>query len=313
MALFRLYFLLMFCVLCCQVNAQVNQLTYNELIIQYNEAWTYKNLQLIPVRFKDPGLGARQTKPVISLAQGMAGKKVKVKEVQSKDGSDIYTLEVKNESKENVLVHSGDMLAGGKQDRILTETKIIEAGTTDFVSVYCVEKGRWDDKPKPFTFGGAANADLKKTVDVTRRQTEVWREIEKQYAAEGKVTSTSSILQLFTWGRITDSSYINFFNKKYRESDSAFAGFIAITGNRIIFCELFSSADLTHLAFPSLLNSAVSTAVKVGGPPSVNGEQIKEFLDRFLIDEATQKTYLSAHGRMQQNAGLVFHLIAYGD
>ncbi len=313
MAFWRMCFYLTLSVLSFQVHAQVNQLTYNELVVHYNEAWTYKNLQLIPVHYKDPGLGAKQTKPVISLAQGMASKKVKVKETQSADGSDIYSLEVKNEAKESVLIHGGDMLSGGKQDRIFTETRIIQPGTSEFVSVYCVEKGRWDDKPKPFTFRGAANADLRKTVDVGKRQAEVWREIEKQYAAEGKITSTSSILQLFTWGRVTDTGYINYFTQKYRESDSSFAGFIAVTGERIIFCELFASADLTRIAFPSLLNSAVSTAVRQGAPPVVKREDIKEFLDKFLIDEATQKIYLTTHGRMQQNAGQVFHLIAYGD
>ncbi|WP_207496253.1 ARPP-1 family domain-containing protein [Aridibaculum aurantiacum] len=295
-------------------HSQVSELTYNQLEIQYDSAWTYKNLQLIPVRYKDPKIG-KEDNHVISLAEAMATKKIKVREVQSKDGADIYTLEMKNDSKENVMVQGGDMLSGGKQDRIFTETKVIKAGTTDYVSVYCVEKGRWDDKPKPFAFRGSANAELRRTVDVNKRQNDVWREIERQYAAAGKVSSTSSILQLFTWGRVTDTNYINYFNQRYRQTDSAFAGFITITGNRIIFCELFSSADLTRIAFPSMLNSAVATAVNnpSAGTPTVDREQLKDFLDHFLMDVVSQKTYISQFGRMQQNAGNVFHLIAYGD
>lgn len=313
MAFRRMFLLLALALFQFHVQSQVTQLTYSELEVQYRDAWTFQNLQIIPVRFKDPNKAIRQSNTVISLAEAMARKKVKVREMQGKDGSDIYTLEVKSDAKEHVLVQSGDMLSGGKQDRIFTETKLIEPGTTDFVDVFCIEKGRWDDKPKPFAYRGAANSDLRKTVDVTKRQTDVWREIEKQYAGAGKVTSTSSILQLFTWGRVTDSSYLKYFYQKYAESDSAFAGFITITGDKILFCELFASADLTRLAFPSLLNSAISTAVSNGAPPSVPFERVKEFLDKFLIDEATQKAYIAGHGRMQQNGGLVFHLIAYDD
>ena len=313
MPLTRISLLLVFLLGCIHVGAQVTQLTYSELDIQYDDVWTYRNLQIIPVRFKDPPKARRQSNPVISLAEAMAKKKVKVRETQGKDGSDIYTLEVKSDAKEHVLVQSGDMLGGGKQDRIFTETKLIEPGATDYVNVFCVEKGRWDEKPKPFSYRGAANSELRKVADVTKRQTDVWREIERQYAGAGKVTSTSSILQLFTWGRATDSGYIKYFGRKYAEGDSAFAGFITITGNRIIFCELFASADLTKLAFPSLLNSAVATAVNNGSPPSVPFEKVKEFLDKFLVDEETQKAFVAQHGRMQLNGGMVFHLIAYGE
>ncbi len=39
-----------------QAQSQVNQLTYNELEVHYSSAWTYQNLQLIPVRFKNPAV-----------------------------------------------------------------------------------------------------------------------------------------------------------------------------------------------------------------------------------------------------------------
>ena len=78
----RLIFLLTLALSHFHVQSQVTQLTYNELEVQYNDVWTYQNLQIIPVRFKDPNKAARQSNTVISLAEAMARKKVKVREIQ---------------------------------------------------------------------------------------------------------------------------------------------------------------------------------------------------------------------------------------
>jgi len=45
----------------------------------------------------------------------------------------------------------------------VAETKIIESKNEEqFIAVYCIEKGRWDDKPKPFVYAGAADINLRK-------------------------------------------------------------------------------------------------------------------------------------------------------
>jgi hypothetical protein len=167
----------LFVVWCCPVEAQ---LTYNELSVQYDSPWTYKKLQLIPVRFKGPGQGSGSQKNiafdngVISFSDAVKRNKIVVKETSAGGGPDVSTLVVRNRSKENILLLSGEMVQGGKQDRAFGKTTIIPAGRRkNYVSVFCVEKGRWDDKAKSFRYAGTADARVRKQIDVTQRQNKV--------------------------------------------------------------------------------------------------------------------------------------------
>jgi hypothetical protein len=47
------------------------------------------------------------------------------------------------------------MVAGGKQDRAFAETTIIPPNDDEnFVPVFCVEKGRWENRLRNFRYAG---------------------------------------------------------------------------------------------------------------------------------------------------------------
>lgn len=304
--------ILLFCVL---LNANA-QLTYDNLKVQYDSAWTFKNLQLIPIRFKQPGgvpVAGQASVNYIPLQDAMQSKKVKIKEILYQKGADINWLEVINNSKENVLVNSGSLLAGGKQDRIVAETKVLRPGKKDFVKVFCIEKGRWDRKAKSFAFSGDSDPVLKKVMDKTSRQQEVWKEIERQYVNETAKSETFPYLKLNRYYAKIDLDYIAFFTNKFKQSDSLFAGFLAVTGDRNINCELFASTDFTQSSFSTILRSWVSTAITSGAPPTLHQKDMEAFLDKFLINETIQKKYLATHGKIDKDEGKILHLIAYED
>ena len=290
------------------------QLTYQNLIVEYDSVWTFKNLSLIPVRFKGPpaeGTRLINGLQTISLPEALIKNKVKIKEVLYEDGADLNWLQIINTSKQSLVINSGDLLAGGKQDRLVGETKIIAPGTSDYLKVYCIEKGRWDDKIKQFHHIGSADMEVKKVMDITGRQMEVWKEIEAQFSAR-KITSTTwPYLQLHKNGANVDSSYIKYFTQKFKQSDTSFAGFLAITGSHIISCELFASVNLTSMAYAGMLSSLVQSVV-VSSPPAVPFSILKKFLDEFLINEFAQKTFVATHGQIHLYQGKVMHIIVYG-
>ncbi|TDH19781.1 hypothetical protein EXU57_22235 [Segetibacter sp. 3557_3] len=290
----RLLLLLM--TVCFQQVVQA-QLTYETVWVQYDSAWTYKDLQLIPLRFKSPD-GLKATVPVlngklISLPEAIQKGKVRIREVQDSRGASVNTLEIFNHSKDNILLNSGDLLAGGKQDRMIGETRILSPGkAASYVDVFCVEKGRWDDKQTAFKHKGTADISLKKVMDKTGRQSHVWKEIERQFMAVRKNSEVWPYLQLHSAKPIADSFYLRYFMDKYRNSDSLFAGFIAITKQRIISCELFSSTDMTTIAYPFFLPGFINDAVREGGIPVQQQEKITLFMDQLLLDEHTQEALL---------------------
>ncbi len=295
----------------------LTQLTYKELQVQYDSAWTFKNLQIIPIRFKD-GEGAPAAGPVIgpnplSLSDAMLKNKIKVQEMQYEKGADVNWLQVTNHSKQDVVIESGEILDGGKQDRMIGETKILAAGTTDYINVFCIEKRRWTDKPKGFRTAGVANSELQKTMNLKKRQSEVWKEIDRQFAVNNKKSETFSYVDLYKNGQQDDSDYIRFFVNKYSETDSSFAGFIFLTDNRIISTELFCTAQLTDFAFRNILSSNMQTARTSGSPPRVPVAKAREFMDKVILNEPSQKIYITAHGKLQVSNGRVIQLIAYDE
>lgn len=302
--------------LCCLPATA--QLTFNELHADYDSSWTYKNLQLVPLRFKDCGQKKRADstgKEFISFSSALSSGKISVKEIISPEGSDVGMLLMKNHSKKDVLLQSGEMVTGGKQDRVFAETQIIPASSGDnYVKVFCAEKGRWDDKPKTFSYAGTADAELRKVIHTKRRQNAIWKEIEKRYQEQGKKSPTWPYADLYKNAGKDDSSYINFFKQKYKQSDSCFAGFVSITGDKIINCELFGSSDYCSVSFESLVQSYIRIVADTGSAvPAVSKDKVQQFLDRFLQSVQQQKEYLEKNGQQDKYMGKLIHVVAYDE
>ncbi len=298
-----------------QSNAQ---LTYNELSVQYDSPWTYKKLQLIPIRFKSIGndSGHANNKmfngKITGFDEAMRKHKIIVKELNESGGADVSTLMLKNRSNENIMLMSGEIVQGGKQDRAFGETTIIPKGKgKNYVQVFCVEKGRWDDKAKTFKHAGTADAGVRKQIDVSKRQSKVWKQIDEDLAEKNKQNQTSAYLNAYNDSVYSDTSYLHYFIEKMKSSDSAYAGFIAVTGNRIITTDIFAGSDLCLTAYIENIKSYVHSLKPADGIPSKTKDEIKNFTDKFLKDNTTQKKYLSTNGRLYYYNGSIIHLIAY--
>ncbi len=293
------------------------QLTYQQLVVQFDSGWTYQNLQLIPVKFRGAAAGGllelMLPKQFITLPQGMQSGKVKVKEFVTKGDADVHILSIRNNSNKALLIHSGELIAGGKQDRMIGETKIIPAGKEEqFATVYCVEEGRWDVKAKPFSHGGSADMELRKTMDITQRQVDIWKQIQQQFRTQNIKSSTSPYLQLDRELLKADSAYTSFFNRKMAETDSSFAGFLAITGDKILGTELFVTPSLFNNAWESMLAMFIRTAITRGDKPQVTKQAQQVFMDALLETEISQRKTLLTMGKAYKYNNQIIGFIAYG-
>ena len=78
----------------------------------------------------------------VTLDEAMDRKMVFVYET-----SDVNTLLIANVSKEEVYVQSGDIVKGGKQDRVIKEDMILPSMSGKVpIAVFCVEHGRWTQR-----------------------------------------------------------------------------------------------------------------------------------------------------------------------
>jgi len=290
------------------------QLTYEHLAVQYDSPWICGKLKLIPVRFKDNGGRGNNflNGGLISFEQAFKEGKVSVKETSLPGGSDVSLLEVKNHTKKNILLNSGEIVSGGRQDRAFGGTTIIPPGDDEnYLPVFCIEKGRWDGKPRTFRYSGSADASLRKQIDVTKQQNKVWKEIDRQLEDEGMQNATWNYVDIYRDTSSIDSACMRYFERKLMESDSAYAGFVAITSDHIVDCQLFGSNDLCVASFEVMLKSYARSIKAKDDLPQVTDGDVKIFLDKFLKTEEQQKQYLEKNGRLYTYQNHVIHLIAY--
>lgn len=80
----------------------------------------------------------------LTLAEALEGGDVKVLETGTVD-----TLEIENQSDSEIYIQAGDIVKGGKQDRVLTTSLVLppQSGKVAIGS-YCVEQGRWAARGK---------------------------------------------------------------------------------------------------------------------------------------------------------------------
>ena len=96
--------------------------------------FTHDNLTIFLVH----GKSAEGPVP-LTLDEALAKGKISVHETGS-----VSELQIENEGDEEVFVHAGDIVKGGKQDRVVTSSLIMKGKSGRVpLSVFCVERGRW--------------------------------------------------------------------------------------------------------------------------------------------------------------------------
>jgi len=87
--------------------------------------------------------GASQPGPApLTLGEAMAKGDAKVHETQN-----VNSLEIEIKGDAEVFIQSGDIVKGGKQDRVLTVSMLLRPGAGRVpIDAFCVEEGRWQQR-----------------------------------------------------------------------------------------------------------------------------------------------------------------------
>ncbi len=210
----------------------------------------------------------------LTLSEGLAQRKVVVYET-----GDVNQLQVENLSKDDVYIQSGEIVKGGKQDRVLKDDIILPSASGKVtVAAFCVEHGRWTQRGKEESksFAGAPNAisspKLKAAVR-NAKQNEVWSEVaaaQDRLAKnlKAKVTSSQS-----------ESSYqLTLESPKLRETVASFqremlglaarfpdsVGYVVSVNGEVTGSDVYAGHDLFLKLWPKLLESVAVEAISAG-------------------------------------------------
>jgi hypothetical protein len=290
------------------------QLTYQHLYVDYDSAWTYKNLKIIPIRPKGWGGPARVVPGVVSLSQALAHGTVVVTERGTAATENVHWLRINNNGQQAVFIGSGEIILGGRQDRMVAKDTILPPSTSDqYIPVMCVEEGRWSEKEKKFQYNNYADPALRKVLDQSKNQVLVWKEVFSQLERNGTKAPSLAYAAHRNDKKYTpeQDAYLRYFMEKFKNADSSITGFVCMSGDKVIGCDIYAGNNLFYGELQPLLHGYIEEAITVGSTPVISDEKVKEYLKPVLTDEATQEAYLKKNGKMYKYREKVFHITGY--
>ncbi len=288
------------------------QLTYKKLFVDYDSARTYRNLKIIPIRQKERPQGAASG--ILTLSQAIKTGSVTISERGTAATENVHWLRVNNHSDRPLFIGAGEIITGGRQDRMVSKDTILEPmGVDQYFQTMCVEEGRWSDKEKKFVYGSYANPRLRKVLDKQKNQLLIWKEIYRQLE-ESRIQSPTLSYAARKKDKkflMEDDAYMQFFKREMLEKDSTIVGIIAVSGSQILATEIYDKEELFYNQAESLLAGFIEDAVTKGSVPALPDDMIKTFMDKVLEDEFRQEQYCRKNGKLYRYKNRVIHVTAY--
>lgn len=272
------------------------QLTYHQVTVGWGDQFGINHLMAIPIYLQNPSM--IWNKEVLTLREGMESGKLHVSERGGMDIENIRWLRVKNNSDQPILMLSGEVLKGGRQDRmVMKDTLIMPSEKDQYIPVVCIEEGRWSKKELPFSYQGFANANLRLMAANRVKQVNIWSEIEFQVDRTNTKSKTKSYLAIRKQkeNAIAIQEYYQYFEKKMNLLASNTNGIIFLSANKILGVELFVSHDLMKKYQKSFLMSYIETAVVHGGSIKISKDTVELYLKNMLKDEEWQASFFNVN------------------
>ncbi|MGA8214471.1 MAG: DUF6569 family protein [Candidatus Sulfotelmatobacter sp.] len=215
--------------------------------------------------------------------------------------AEVNRLVLINNGKRPLLLLAGEIVTGGKHDRVIGKDRIVppESDPVD-LSVFCVEPGRWVASSEHFgtsgaTYGGGigsgngtvggtmmAQPSVRAKAMGDKDQNQVWAEVKKQQQAMETVevvagaprASTEEIRSTSSYARVMENKDVkekvdeiaapiqqNYESLIRQLRDRKAVGVVVAVNGRIIWSDIFASTELLERYWPKLVRSYASEAV----------------------------------------------------
>jgi hypothetical protein len=289
----------------------------------------YENLSIFPV----VSANAYDTSWFLTLDEGLASGEVQVREqgsegmARSRDGvvrpadsnaASVNQLVLINRSKRPLLLLAGELVSGGKQDRIIGKDRLVPVGSKPLpLDVFCVEHGRWSSGASFTDAKTIVHPSVREQATFQRDQGRVWNAVRSGTTAEATASAGAARLAAPRIARtIQDEAPTESYQKIYEsrevrgsvetymeEVQRRFAreisglkgehvvGVVVAYGGEVAWSDIFASSDLFQQYWKKLLRSYVVEALARPGYHEVaSRENAGEFLRRLngRIHEETE-------------------------
>jgi len=291
---------------------------------------TYENISVFPV----VSSYSQDTSPFLTLEEGLSTGEVAVREqgsesmVRGRDGLPVYLpqpttgasvnqLVLVNRSKRPLLLLAGELVSGGKQDRVIGKDRIVPAGAPPLpLDVFCVEHGRWTGSSQFAAANTIVHPSVRERAAVDQKQTEVWDavrsgttakaapaapppqisgySIQGAIAGNGRTEAYEKIYESRAVG-VSIDDFVDEVQRRFASATSGLkgervVGVVVAYGGEVAWSDIFASGNLFDHYWRKLLRSyAVEALTRPTYRQAASRDNANDFLRR-LNGRETQET-----------------------
>jgi hypothetical protein len=220
-------------------------------------------------------------------------------------GAEVNRLVLVNNSRHPLILLAGEVVTGGKQDRVVGKDRIVPAESDPVdLSVFCVEHGRWTETSAKFDTHASvmlqpsvrmkamADQDQQKVWDAVGRSRETMAKMAAAPASGGsggvlRSSAAAELSEITSYAKARENKAVQAqvdeivgpMRKSYESvikqlrNQNAIGVVVAVKGH-IVWADMFASAALLGKYWPKLLESYASEALTTPGERTETG--IKE-------------------------------------
>jgi len=199
----------------------------------------------------------------------------------------VGTLALVNRSSKFLVLLAGELVNGGKQDRVISTDRIVPPGVELPLDVFCVERGRWSAGSSFTAAKTMAHPSVRERAAVDREQSAVWAAVASGTTASSDPSAPPPAVSSSMLGRVASleaptgayrriyqsakvKSVTNSFTTELQNQFQGLTG--KLTGQHVVgvvvaydgapvWADVFASSELFDKYWPKLLQSYVTEAV----------------------------------------------------
>jgi hypothetical protein len=261
-----------------------------------------RNLVLYPIQGSN-----KNGLDLSTLDEVLPGKKGVFRELAEPDVNEII---FDNNSDQPVLMIDGEEIVGSLQNRIMAQSSLVKARSSNNLQVVCVEEGRWQEIGG-FQTGDCSYPRVRTMLTQSRhRKTDsqklVWQEIERKLTASRTISATSSMHDIFN--NLKDE--VNRYLEDFGGLDHDTTGFIGTAGRYILGLDIFANNTIYKKFENRLIRSYALDAIEFR-KGRISDTEVGGLFSR--VQEAIDKKRWSDHAKniRIKGAGFYGQAIAY--
>jgi len=242
----------------CPAAALADKAGFDPDALDVGEPVLAHNIAVVPLFTKK----APPYDEYVVLEEAQAARSVKVSETR---GGQVDQLVVRNRDsdKRPLYLLGGEVVLGGKQDRMVVNDTVVDPASTKVLEVRCVEQGRWEGTDLTFRAGEAvAHPDLRRAA-LFKGQGDVWSEVARKSSASQVSSATGTYRRVLQDKKVRDriKGYLDELQARIPRSEKLTGLAVAINGN-LELVDVFDSPRLYAKLERKLLASYVLAALE---------------------------------------------------